>query len=210
MEKEERLGGHGQPPAPTPSRAGTCQRYLAGADRPGRVPPEDPGADARPDRRLQRVQGQLHHRGAGRARPCTSARSTTGSSILATGAMEYRPTEFLYGQTDRVVTQVELGERLHDRGAQDLRQVVMIQCVGSRNEQNPNCSRICCQNAVKNAIAHQGAQPGDRGLHPLPRHAHLRLARGLLPGSAPSRGCSSSASTRTTRLRSKPADTGCA
>jgi len=29
----------------------------------------------------------------------------------------------------------------------------MIQCVGSRNEDNPNCSRICCQNAVKNAIA---------------------------------------------------------
>ena len=28
----------------------------------------------------------------------------------------------------------------------------MIQCVGSRNDQNPNCSRICCQAAVKNAI----------------------------------------------------------
>ena len=51
-----------------------------------------------------------------------------------------------------VVTQVELGARLLERGAQGLSQVVMIQCVGSRNEQNPNCSRICCQAAVKNAI----------------------------------------------------------
>ena len=28
----------------------------------------------------------------------------------------------------------------------------MIQCVGSRNEENPNCSRICCQSAIKNAL----------------------------------------------------------
>ncbi len=28
----------------------------------------------------------------------------------------------------------------------------MIQCVGSRNDNNPNCSRICCQSAIKNAI----------------------------------------------------------
>jgi heterodisulfide reductase subunit A-like polyferredoxin len=30
--------------------------------------------------------------------------------------------------------------------------VVMIQCVGSRNDEFPNCSRICCQSAIKNAI----------------------------------------------------------
>jgi heterodisulfide reductase subunit A-like polyferredoxin len=75
-----------------------------------------------------------------------------GAVILATGAVEYQPTEYLYGRDPRVVTQVELGDRLHARGAQDLGQVVMIQCVGSRNESNPNCSRICCQNAVKNAV----------------------------------------------------------
>jgi heterodisulfide reductase subunit A-like polyferredoxin len=79
--------------------------------------------------------------------------------VLATGAGEHRPTEYLYGRSDRVMTQVELGERLHTRGAQDLGQVVMIQCVGSRNEQNPNCSRVCCQNAVKNAIAIKRLNP---------------------------------------------------
>ena len=75
-----------------------------------------------------------------------------GVVILATGAGEYKPTEYLYGQHDGVLTQVELSGRLHEHGAQGLSTVVMIQCVGSRNEQNPNCSRICCQAAVKNAI----------------------------------------------------------
>jgi heterodisulfide reductase subunit A-like polyferredoxin len=75
-----------------------------------------------------------------------------GVVILATGAGEYTPTEFMYGQDERVLTQVELSARLHEHGAQGLANVVMIQCVGSRNEQNPNCSRVCCQAAVKNAI----------------------------------------------------------
>jgi heterodisulfide reductase subunit A-like polyferredoxin len=75
-----------------------------------------------------------------------------GVVILATGAGEYKPTEYLYGQNDGVLTQVELSARLHEQGAQGLSAVVMIQCVGSRNDQNPNCSRICCQAAVKNAI----------------------------------------------------------
>ena len=75
-----------------------------------------------------------------------------GVVILATGANEYTPSEFLYGENDRVLTQVELGKRLEEKGAQDLHDVVMIQCVGSRNEAYPNCSRICCQGAVKNAL----------------------------------------------------------
>ncbi len=76
-----------------------------------------------------------------------------GVVILATGAKEYQPVEYHYGQNDSVMTQIELTDRLHDKGADDLNQVVMIQCIGSRNDENPNCSRICCQNAVKNAIA---------------------------------------------------------
>ena len=35
----------------------------------------------------------------------------------------------------------------------------MIQCVGSRNDEHPYCSRICCSMAVKNALAHQGKSP---------------------------------------------------
>ncbi|MBI4797752.1 MAG: FAD-dependent oxidoreductase, partial [Desulfarculus sp.] len=65
-----------------------------------------------------------------------------GALILATGAGEYHPQEFLYGQDSRVLTQVELGRRLEERGSQDLKSVVMIQCVGSRNADFVNCSRI--------------------------------------------------------------------
>jgi heterodisulfide reductase subunit A-like polyferredoxin len=82
-----------------------------------------------------------------------------GIVVLATGATEYRPKEFLYGQDQRVVTQVELSKRLKEKGAEDLNRVVMIQCVGSRNGENPNCSRICCQSAIKNALQIKKLQP---------------------------------------------------
>ncbi len=77
-----------------------------------------------------------------------------GAVVLATGATEYRPTEFLYGQDDRVLTQVELSAKLEQDPdyARGIDQMVMVQCVGSRNEDNPNCSRICCQSAIKNAL----------------------------------------------------------
>lgn len=72
-----------------------------------------------------------------------------GVVIVATGAKEYKPKEFGYGHP-RVLTQVELEERLAKGIAP--RSVLMIQCVGSRNEERPYCSRICCQVAIKNAL----------------------------------------------------------
>ncbi len=75
-----------------------------------------------------------------------------GIIIVATGAKEYSPTEYLYPDNDRVVTQVELSDLLEEKGTADLDSVVMIQCVGSRNDENVECSRICCQSAVKNAL----------------------------------------------------------
>ncbi|RLC30861.1 MAG: heterodisulfide reductase [Deltaproteobacteria bacterium] len=75
-----------------------------------------------------------------------------GVIIIATGATEYVPDEYLYGNDERVVTQTELADRLETDGIRGLNTVVMIQCVGSRNEEMPECSRICCQAAVKNAL----------------------------------------------------------
>ena len=57
-----------------------------------------------------------------------------GVIVVATGAGEYEPKEFMYNDDDRVVTQVELTDMLEDKGASGLDTVVMIQCVGSRNE----------------------------------------------------------------------------
>ena len=82
-----------------------------------------------------------------------------GIVILATGANEYKPKEYLYGEDYRVMTQIEMGKRLEVKGADDLNRVVMIQCVGSRNEEHPNCSRVCCQSAVKNALQIKDLNP---------------------------------------------------
>jgi heterodisulfide reductase subunit A len=60
------------------------------------------------------------------------------------------------------VTQQEFEERLalHPEEMKKYRNVAMIQCVGSRNPDRPNCSRICCSVAVKNALALKALSPG--------------------------------------------------
>jgi heterodisulfide reductase subunit A-like polyferredoxin len=75
-----------------------------------------------------------------------------GVVILATGANEYKPTEYLYGDDPRVMTQLDLAAKMEKGELEDPQTVVMVQCVGSRNDENPNCSRICCQTAIKNAL----------------------------------------------------------
>ncbi|MBX5320591.1 MAG: FAD-dependent oxidoreductase [Candidatus Bathyarchaeia archaeon] len=74
-----------------------------------------------------------------------------GIVIVATGAVEYKPKEYLYGEDPRVVTQHELEEKIA-KGEFNAEKVVMIQCVGARNEERPNCARICCGQAIKNAL----------------------------------------------------------
>jgi heterodisulfide reductase subunit A-like polyferredoxin len=91
-----------------------------------------------------------------------------GAVILATGAHEYRPKEYLYGEDPRVMTQIELGERMQKGELKEPKQVVMIQCIGSRNDENPNCSRVCCQTAVKNALHIKEKYP-DAGVYVLYR-----------------------------------------
>ncbi|MBW1767656.1 MAG: CoB--CoM heterodisulfide reductase iron-sulfur subunit A family protein, partial [Deltaproteobacteria bacterium] len=77
-----------------------------------------------------------------------------GAAVIATGADEYKPTEYLYGEDDRVMTHLELGEQIAkgEEGVINCRSVVMIQCVGCRNEDRNYCSRVCCSNAIKNAL----------------------------------------------------------
>ena len=84
-----------------------------------------------------------------------------GAAVIATGGQEYSPTEYLYGQDPRVLTQLELENRLVHEAA-DLPPeptVVMIQCVGSREPEHPYCSRICCGAAVKNALKLKELRP---------------------------------------------------
>ncbi len=77
-----------------------------------------------------------------------------GAVIVATGAREHQPRQFLAGQDPRVLTQLEMHQNLHQGpdALEGVKQVVMIQCVGSRDQEHPYCSRICCSTAVANAL----------------------------------------------------------
>lgn len=81
-----------------------------------------------------------------------------GIIIVATGAMEYTPTEYLYGEDPRIITQHEL-EKTLAKGQFKAKNVVMIQCVGARNKEKPNCARICCGQATKNALKIKETDP---------------------------------------------------
>jgi len=118
-----------------------------------------------------------------------------GVIIVATGAQEYKPTEYFYGEDEKVITQLQLEEwlavnaehrassaehrtsttdsqassahsplpttdyRAPNIGLQKLKTVVMIQCVGSRDDERPYCSRVCCSEAVKNALKIKEVNP---------------------------------------------------
>ena len=77
-----------------------------------------------------------------------------GATVIATGVDVYQPTEYLYGEDDRVMTHIELEELITDRDERvtNAKSVVMIQCVGCRNEDRNYCSRVCCSESIKNAL----------------------------------------------------------
>jgi heterodisulfide reductase subunit A len=84
-----------------------------------------------------------------------------GVIIIATGAVASRPHEYLYGEHPDVITQQELEAELEtkEKDYKKLKSALFIQCVGSRNEEHPYCSRICCSQAVKNAITLKKLNP---------------------------------------------------
>jgi heterodisulfide reductase subunit A len=77
-----------------------------------------------------------------------------GVTILATGALQNRPQEYLLDEHPAVMNQMDMDALIEDdpQRVREWENIVMIQCVGSRCPDNPNCSRVCCQSAVKNAL----------------------------------------------------------
>lgn len=74
-----------------------------------------------------------------------------GTAIIATGAIESKPTEYLFGEHKAVETQHSLEERIMkgDPSLKDIKGAVFIQCVGSRCDERPYCSKICCSASVR-------------------------------------------------------------
>jgi len=81
-----------------------------------------------------------------------------GAIVVATGGKEATTTEYLRGKHPRVITQLEL-EKLMKETWPSFSRIAMIQCVGSRDNTHPYCSRVCCYNAVKNALLLKEANP---------------------------------------------------
>jgi heterodisulfide reductase subunit A len=84
-----------------------------------------------------------------------------GATVLAIGADLYTPTEYLYGKDERVMTHLDLEERIAkgEEKIKHAKSVVMIQCVGCRNEERNYCSRVCCSESVKNALNLKALNP---------------------------------------------------
>jgi len=84
-----------------------------------------------------------------------------GVIVIATGGREYSPKSYRYGRNSRVITQLELEESLaKGKGIlKNVKNVVMIQCVGSRGEDMSHCSRLCCTQAIKNALKLKEIKP---------------------------------------------------
>jgi heterodisulfide reductase subunit A len=82
-----------------------------------------------------------------------------GAIVVASGGIEYEPEEYHYKESERVITQRELEKQIAEGLDPDNKHYLMIQCVGSREEPLNFCSRVCCQDAIKNAIAIKEKSP---------------------------------------------------
>lgn len=91
---------------------------------------------------------------------CTSTLDH-GVVIIAVGGQAYKPEEYGYGQSQRVLTALEF-DKLHLVGDERIKQgrnFVFIQCVGSRSLERPYCSRVCCTHSIQAAIALKEESP---------------------------------------------------
>lgn len=87
-----------------------------------------------------------------------------GVAVVATGAKESRPAEYLYGEHNGVVTSLQMDAmiRTDDHRLRNADNIVFIQCVGSRDQNRPYCSKVCCTHTIKNALTIQEMNPDAR------------------------------------------------
>jgi len=108
---------------------------------------------------LQGLEGRPGRYRAVLLGPEGEERVEVGVVIVATGGGPAATEEYLYGTDPRVVTQRELEQQLAEGTLARVGSVVMVQCVGSREPGRPYCSRVCCTQAVKNALELKAQRP---------------------------------------------------
>jgi heterodisulfide reductase subunit A len=83
-----------------------------------------------------------------------------GVTLIASGAEEFKPDDYLYGQDQRVLTGLELQKRIRDGNELGAcRTAVFVQCVGSRIPERPYCSKVCCTQSIKSALSLKAQKP---------------------------------------------------
>ena len=84
-----------------------------------------------------------------------------GITIICTGASELKPETHLYGEDDRVITGLELDQKLLNpvEDLESIKTAVFIQCVGSRIPERPYCSKVCCTQSIRNALKLKSMSP---------------------------------------------------
>ena len=86
---------------------------------------------------------------------------THGVTIIATGGEAFRTNEYMYGKSDKVLLWSELSQRMSSDPsyAKSIDCAVFIQCVGSRDNNHPYCSNICCSFAIHSALEMKKQNP---------------------------------------------------
>ncbi|MBM4036885.1 MAG: 4Fe-4S dicluster domain-containing protein [Planctomycetes bacterium] len=154
IEREATLGGHAK-----------HVQYLPGGENPQAFLAETirrvldhPRIAVHLGATLARLEGFVGNFKTQLSRNGTTEEVEHGVIVVATGAQTHKPTEYLYGENERVVTQVEF-EQMLAAGGVEAENVVMIQCVGSRDDTRPYCSRLCCSHAIRNALKLKELRP---------------------------------------------------
>ncbi len=114
----------------------------------------DPGIDVNLNTELSNVEGFVGNFKSTLRAHGKEVVVDHGIAVIATGAGELKPEEYLYGEDPRVMTSLELDQRFRnaDPGLKKVKTAVFIQCVGSREPERPYCSRVCCTHSVESAL----------------------------------------------------------
>ena len=136
---------------------------------------ESPQIEVHTGTRVLRMEGRAGRFVTTLERDGRSFRVEHGATIVATGGVPVVPQTYHYGERPHVLTQRDLEHRLAENpdALRETSSVVMIQCVESRDETRPYCSRICCGQAIKNALMIKRLSPETK-VHILYRDMRTR------------------------------------
>jgi len=121
----------------------------------------DENIDVYTDAQIQLVEGFMGNFKTTISENGSSKSLEHGVTLIASGANELSPDDYLYGQDQRVMTGLELQQRFiqNDSELSSCGSAVFIQCVGSRIPERPYCSRVCCTQSVQNALKLKAGNP---------------------------------------------------